>query len=68
MGGGGGAPTDMGRSNTHTQNAGATSGGTRARTADKEEGHSKAGEEPEQREQGTRMEGMVERAHERQRQ
>ena len=32
------------RSNTDTQNAGATPGGTRASTADKEEGHSKAGE------------------------
>ena len=29
---------------THTQNAGATLGGTRASTANKEEGHSKAGE------------------------
>ena len=62
-----GAPTDRGRSNTDTQNAGATPGGTRASTADKEEGHSKAGER-EQREQGTRMEGMGERAHGRQRQ
>ena len=34
----------MGRSNTDTQNAGATPRGTRAGTADKEEGHSKAGE------------------------
>ena len=33
-----------GRSNTATQNAGATPGGTRASTADKEEGGSKAGE------------------------
>ena len=33
-----GAPTDRGRSNTDTQNAGATPGGTRAGTADKEEG------------------------------
>ena len=33
-----------GRSNTDTQNAGATPGGTRASTADKEEGHSEAGE------------------------
>ena len=39
-----GAPTDRGRSNTDTQNAGATPRGTRAGTADKEEGHSKAGE------------------------
>ena len=39
-----GAPTDRGRSNTDTQNAGATPGGTRASIADKEEGHSKAGE------------------------
>ena len=39
-----GAPPDRGRSNTDTQNAGATPGGTRASTADKEEGHSKAGE------------------------
>ena len=39
-----GAPTDRGRSNTDTQNVGATPGGTRASTADKEEGHSKAGE------------------------
>ena len=39
-----GAPTDRGRSNTDTQNAGATPGGTRASTANKEEGHSKAGE------------------------
>ena len=39
-----GAPTDRGRSNTDTQNAGATRGGTRASTSDKEEGHSKAGE------------------------
>ena len=37
-------PPDRGRSNTDTQNAGATLGGTRAGTADKEEGHSKAGE------------------------
>ena len=33
-----------GGSNTDTQNAGATPRGTRASTADKEEGHSKAGE------------------------
>ena len=33
-----------GRSNTDTQNAGATPGGTRAGTPDKEGGHSKAGE------------------------
>ena len=39
-----GAPTDRGRSNTDTQNAGATPGGTKASTADKEEGRSKAGE------------------------
>ena len=39
-----GAPTDRGRSNTDTQNAGATPGGTRASTANKEEGHSKAAE------------------------
>ena len=38
------APTDRGRSNTDTQNAGATPGGTRASAADKDEGHSKAGE------------------------
>ena len=38
------APPDRGRSNTDTQNAGATPGGTRAGTVDKEEGHSKAGE------------------------
>ena len=31
----------MGRSNTDTQNAGATPKGTRASTVDKEEGHSK---------------------------
>ena len=40
---GGGAP-DRGRSNTDTQNVGATPGGTRASIADNEEGHSKAGE------------------------
>ena len=34
----------MGRSLTDTQNAGATPGGTRVSIADKEEGHSKAGE------------------------
>ena len=39
-----GGPTDRGRSNTDTQNAGATPGGTRASTADKEEGHSEARE------------------------
>ena len=39
-----GAPTDRGGSNTDTQNAGATPGGTRASTADKEEGRSKSGE------------------------
>ena len=39
-----GAPTDRGRSNTDTQNTGATPGGTRVSTANKEEGHSKAGE------------------------
>ena len=39
-----GAPTNRGRSNTETQNTGATPGGTRASTANKEEGHSKAGE------------------------
>ena len=39
-----GAPTDRGRSNTDTQNAGATPRGTSASTADKEEGHSEAGE------------------------
>ena len=39
-----GAPTDRGRSNTDTQDAGATQGGTRASTPDKEEGHSEAGE------------------------
>ena len=33
-----GAPTDRGRSDTDTQNAGATPGGTRASTANKEEG------------------------------
>ena len=38
------APPDRGRSNTDTQNPGATPRGTRASTADKEEGHSKAGE------------------------
>ena len=38
-----GAPTDRGRSNTATQNAGATPGGTKAGAADKEEGGSKAG-------------------------
>ena len=38
------APPDRGRSNTDTQNAGATPGGTRAGTPVKEEGHSKAGE------------------------
>ena len=37
------APPDRGRSNIDTQNAGATPGGTRASTANKE-GHSKAGE------------------------
>ena len=36
-----GAPTDRGRSNTDTRNTGATPGGTRASTANKEEGHSK---------------------------
>ena len=39
-----GAPTDRWRSNTDTQNAGPTPGGTRASTADKEEGHSEARE------------------------
>ena len=39
-----GAPTNRGRSNTDTQNAGPTPGGTRANRAEKEEGHSKAGE------------------------
>ena len=39
-----GAPKDRGRSNIDTQNAGATPGGTRASTAEKEEGHGKAGE------------------------
>ena len=39
-----GAPTDRGRSNANTQNVGATPGGTRASTTNKEEGHSKAGE------------------------
>ena len=39
-----GAPTDRGRSNTDTQNAGATPRGTGASTAGKEEGRSKAGE------------------------
>ena len=39
-----GAPKDRGGSNTDTQDAGATLGGTRASTANKEEGHSKAGE------------------------
>ena len=39
-----GAPTDRGRSNTDTQNAGATPRGTRASTVDKQEGRSKAGE------------------------
>ena len=39
-----GAPTDRGGSNTDTQNAGATPGGTRVSTVDKEEGHSEAGE------------------------
>ena len=38
------APPDRGRSNTDTQNTGATPRGTRAGTPDKEEGHSKAGE------------------------
>ena len=38
-----GAP-DRGRSNTDTQDTGATPGGTRASTANKEEGRSKAGE------------------------
>ena len=38
------APTDRGRSNTDTQDAGATPGGARASTADKEERRSKAGE------------------------
>ena len=33
-----------GATHTHTQNAGATPGGTRTSTADKEEGHSKEGE------------------------
>ena len=37
-------PTDRGRSNTATQNAGATAGGMRASAADKEEGGSEAGE------------------------
>ena len=35
---------NRGRSNTATQNAGATPGGTRASAADKEEGGSEAGE------------------------
>ena len=39
-----GAPTNRGRSNTETKNAGATAGGTRASTAYQEEGRSKAGE------------------------
>ena len=39
-----GALIDRGRSNTDTQNIGATPGGTGASTANKEEGHSKAGE------------------------
>ena len=39
-----GAPTCRGRSNRDTQDAGATPGGTRASTTDKEEGRSKAGE------------------------
>ena len=39
-----GAPTDGGRSNTDTQDGEATPGGTRASTADKEEGRGKAGE------------------------
>ena len=39
-----GAPPDRGRSNTDTQNAGATPRGTRAGTTDKEEGHSKTRE------------------------
>ena len=39
-----GPPTDRGKSNTDTQNAGATPGGISESTADKEEGHSKAGE------------------------
>ena len=39
-----GAPTHGGRSNTNTQNTGATPGGTRASTANKEEGHIEAGE------------------------
>ena len=38
-----GAPTDRGGSNTDTQDAGTTPGGTSASTADKEEGRSKAG-------------------------
>ena len=38
------APRDRGRSNTDTQNAGATPKGTRAVTPDKEEGHNKARE------------------------
>ena len=39
-----GAPTDRGRSNTDTQNAGATPRGTRASTSDKEEAHNEARE------------------------
>ena len=55
------APPDRGRSNTDTQNAGATPRGTRVRTARQER-------QLEQWEQGTRMERMGERAHGRQRQ
>ena len=39
-----GAPTDRGRCNTATQNAGATLGGMRASAVDEEEGGSEAGE------------------------
>ena len=38
-----GAPTDKGRSNTATQNVGATLGGARVSAANKEEGGSEAG-------------------------
>ena len=41
-----------GRGNTDTQNAGATPGGTRASTADKEEGHREAGEATRTAERG----------------
>ena len=56
---------DRGRSNTDTQNAGEGQG--RAHQT-RRRGTARQERQPEQREQGTRMEHMVERAHWRQRQ